>query len=63
MLEIIKQYFVLNNTTTTNNNNNIIIIIIDTDPETTERAERIRSSRGLEEQTLAWAVSAPNRGD
>ena len=34
-----------------------------THPETTERAERIRASAGLEEQTLAWPVSAPNRGD
>ena len=35
----------------------------DTDLETTERAEKIRASRGLEEQTFAWPVSAPNRGD
>ena len=35
----------------------------ETGTETTERAERIRASRGLEEQTLARRVSAPNRGD
>ena len=34
-----------------------------TGPETIERAEKIRASRGLEEQTFAWPVSAPNRGD
>ena len=35
----------------------------DSDPETIERAEKIRASIGLEEQTFAWPVSAPNRGD
>ena len=35
----------------------------DTDPETNERAEKIRASIGLEEQAFAWPVSAPNRGD
>ena len=35
----------------------------DTGPEATERAEKIRASRGFEEQTFAWPVSVPNRGD